>query len=634
MEKKIMDNKKILVSFMLVVLIALSLSSVSAQDVGEAVAVDDAAAEVVAVDNVPAEVVAVDDAVAEVVAVDDAAASDVLANTYKPAANTVDAVQEAIDAANATDTIDLSDYAEYDFGSSNVKIAKDNVVFKGNGTTLIKGWGANDAGKGNALIEVTGSNVTIQGITFLDTHPKNNFTYGGTVYGAAVRFQGVTGGLLSDCVFNEFNSAAIVQRSTLVVLENNYVRGGYTTVIANDPTVNVETGSKSFNIYGQSSEITVRGNTFDGQILDGISIAQGSGSNIVENNTFIGNTYSIYFGGASTKNSVVRNNKFINCGYFEEGEIVWTNLPVISIQKASNDIAFTDNTFIALSNSILIAAEQGNEAHGFPSSLGNINITGNTVELANGTNPSTVILFNIFCRNGDLNLSAPINVTENTVADGVKVVSLQTSGDTYFDVDPVPPAPPEPILPTPTIIVVKDIKLYAGDTGKLSVTLEDIYGNKLANQTVTIFVNNEVLVMGKTNSNGVLSKNVKYASAGVKYATVAFLDTNFVYAPSVETAKITVIKKTTALTVASKVNVIVKKAKVVSVTLKANKKAVAKKQVTITVNGKTYKAITNSKGVAKISIKVLKKGTYKATVKFAGDAALKAVIKKINVVAK
>ena len=174
-----MDNKKILVSFLLVVLIALSLSAVSAVDDGDVV----------------------------------------LAETYQPNASTVDAVQVAINSSDVGDTIDLSNYDEYDFGNSSVSISKNNVILKGNGATVIKGHGANDAGKGNALIEIAASNVTIQGITFIDTHPANDFTYNGTVFGAGVRFLGVNGGLLSNCTFNNFSSAAIVQKSSELYLK-------------------------------------------------------------------------------------------------------------------------------------------------------------------------------------------------------------------------------------------------------------------------------------------------------------------------------------------------------------------------------------------------------------------------------
>jgi len=42
--------------------------------------------------------------------------------------------------------------------------------------------------------------------------------------------------------------------------------------------------------------------------------------------------------------------------------------------------------------------------------------------------------------------------------------------------------------------------------------------------------------------------------------------------------------------------------------------------VTLKVNGRTYKATTNSKGVATFTLKLTKKGTFTATTKFAGDS--------------
>ena len=569
----------------MVVLIAVTLGSVSAEDVtGDVIAVDESA-DVLSVDSV------------------------------QPAENTVTAVQDAINSINETGTVDLSNFPSYDFADSGVTIAKSNIILKGDGNTIIQGWG-----KSNGLVYITGSNVTIQGINFIDTDPTNNFVYGGTVAGWGVNMRNVNNVEVSDCTFTDFNAGVVVQAAEYVTIKNNNFSGGYTTVIANDPTVNVEKGTKAINIYRGSSKVTVKGNTFEGQILDGVSIAQGSGSNIVEENTFIGNTYSIYFGGSSTKNSVIRNNKFINCGYFEEGDIVWTELPVISIQKASNDIAIENNNFTALNNSVLIAAEQGNEAHGFPSSLGNINVTGNTVTLADETvNPKSIILFNILCRNGDLNLSAPIDVTGNTVPDGVNVVSLQTTGDTTFE---------ETVTPIATNITVGNLAIKAGNVGNLKITLKDQNGNPLANKTISVLIDGKVFSSGTTDENGVLSVPVKYASATTKFVYVSFIDAEGKYVSSFNSAKITVIKKATAL---AAVNTVfkVKKKKKVNVILKSEGKALAGKKVTITVNKKTFTAKTNAKGIAIVNVKIAKKGKFYAIVKFAGDGAYKPIAKKV-----
>ena len=487
-----MNNKKIILSFLLVVLIALSVSSVSAEN-----ATDD--------------VVAADDSVDEL-----------SADPIQPTNNTVDSVQTAVDSANKTgDIVDLSKYEEYDFGAKGVTIQNSNIIVDGKGTTTIKGDGA-----GSGLIQVTGTNVTIQGIKFIDTNAKNNFTYGGSVNGVGVRFNGANNGILKNCEFTDFNSAVQVMGTTGLLVEDNEFKGGYTTLIANDPTVNVETGSKSLNIYRQSSQVTIRGNTFDGPILDAISIAQGSGSNIVENNVFLGNTYSIYFGGSSTKNTVVRNNTFKNCGKFNDGEVQWIRLPVISIQKASNDIAFENNTFYAVENSVLIAAEQGNEAHGFPSSLGNINVTGSTVYTDGLASPKDVVLFHVLVREGELNLSAPIKL-ENNVLNGAteNVTWLLDNGTEYTT--------PDNNNAEKLQVVIDSAK--PGDV--IDLTVFDSYdfadsGITIATNNITLKGNGNTIIKGHGAGNGL----VYITASNVTVEGIVFVDTNpannFVYGGS------------------------------------------------------------------------------------------------------
>ena len=74
------------------------------------------------------------------------------------------------------------------------------------------------------------------------------------------------------------------------------------------------------------------------------------------------------------------------------------------------------------------------------------------------------------------------------------------------------------------------------------------------------------------------------------------------------------------------------KTKSISATFKtANGNAVKGKQISFTVNGKTYTAKTNSNGVATVKISLNKKGTYSAVAKFAGDTSFKATSTKFNV---
>ena len=594
-----MNNKKILMSFLLVVLIAISVSAVSAEDAADALAVDEAT-----------DAVAVDDSV------------DVLADTIEPNSTNVADVQKAVDEAKTGDTVDLSKNAEYDFTNNTVTISTDGVIVDGKGTTTIKGFG-----DGNGIFAIKAKNVIIQGIKFIDTNPKNDFKYNGTTAGWGISASAANGGLVKNCEFTDFNSGVVVMQTKGFTIEDSKFMGGYSTLLANDPTVNKEQGTKALNIYRQSSQIVVKNNTFTGPILDGVSIAQGSGSNQVIGNTFEGNCYSIYFGGASTEGSVIKNNTFINCGFFKEGAIFWEGLPVISIQKSSDNIAIEDNTFKAINNNVLIAAEKGNEAHGFPTPIGNINITGNTIEAYTpDVNASSVTLFHVFVRDASLEVTQPINVTNNNIISGMKGVSIWINDneiftaseavlkDTLYDVNTL----------FNTTLTVSDVNVLAGNIGNLIVTLKDSNGVGLKNKEVIVFIaNNQINAF--TDENGVSVIPIKEDSAITKYVSAAFLGEGNLYKGSIAQAKITVNKKATTLTAAkTKVSGKVKKAIKVKVTLKEGKNAIKGKQVTVKVNGKTFKGTTNSKGEVTISVKVTKKGTFKAAFKFAGDGAYKA----------
>ena len=183
-----MNNKKILVSFLLVILIALSASAVSAADV-------------------------VDDVVAA-----DESDDDVAANNIVPNGQTADAVQSAVNNASAGDTVLLN--GSYDFQGSSITVqGKDNLIINGQGTTTITGYG-----DGNGFFYITKSaSVTITGITFIDNNPKNNLTYGGNVAGWGVQFNGndAKGGVVDNCKFQDFNQAVVIKSCNNVTFKNS-----------------------------------------------------------------------------------------------------------------------------------------------------------------------------------------------------------------------------------------------------------------------------------------------------------------------------------------------------------------------------------------------------------------------------
>ena len=173
------------------------------------------------------------------------------------------------------------------------------------------------------------------------------------------------------------------------------------------------------------------------------------------------------------------------------------------------------------------------------------------------------------------------------------------------------------------------------NTGKaMTITLKDNNGKPIANAKITIILNGKTITKN-TDKNGqaklTISLVPKTYTAKVSYTG------DETYKGSSTTAKIVVTKATPKLSVAKKKTFKVKtKTKKVTATLKDNKGKVLKNtKVTLKVKGKTYTVKTNKKGVATFKVtKLTKKGTFKATVKFAGNNKFKAISKTVKIIVK
>ncbi len=567
-------------SLLLVVLIAISVSAVSAEDSADVLAAE--------------------------------------GNNIIPNSANATGVQEAVNYAASGDTIKLND-TTYDFAGNTVTISgKDQITIEGTGNTIIQGYG-----NGNGLFYVTESaGVTFKGINFIDTNPKNDIRYNGTVAGWGVNFDGdgAANGVVDACTFHDFNQAVVVSSCNYVTVKNSNFTGGIATKLINDPTVNKEQGSKVISVGG-SFFLTVLNNTFEGPVLDALSIAKGSGDARIIGNTFIGNAYSIFFGGASTEGTFIEDNTFIACGVFDNNGTIWDEFPVISIQKASDSVYFNNNTFYAVNNNILIAAESANTAHGAPSSLGDINVTNNYVyKYTPDVVTRSVTLLHILSRSGDITPFAPITVTGNTFVAGVRPVVVWYNDWGKEDSSNI--VIPKVYEPVATTVTVEGMTVSAGDMVDLKATVTDANGKAIAKKDVTFVVDGAVYT-NTTDANGTVVLTKNYVG-GTYDATVAFLG-DATYKGSVASAKIVVNKKDTAFTTA-KYTYKVTKTKKIAVTLKSGNVAIKNKKVFLTVNGAVYKATTNSAGVAKFTVKITKKGTYTYKVNYAGTGVYNAAV--------
>ena len=138
-----------------------------------------------------------------------------------------------------------------------------------------------------------------------------------------------------------------------------------------------------------------------------------------------------------------------------------------------------------------------------------------------------------------------------------------------------------------------------------------------------------------TDKNGQIKINVAKLVPKTYTAKIAYAG-NANYIASTKSVKVVVKKASPKMTAKAKSFKVSVKTKKYTITLKNNKGAVMKKvKLTLKVNKKTFKATTNSKGIATFKITNLKKkGKFTATIKYAGNKYYNKVSKKAVITAK
>ena len=188
--------------------------------------------------------------------------------------------------------------------------------------------------------------------------------------------------------------------------------------------------------------------------------------------------------------------------------------------------------------------------------------------------------------------------------------------------------------PDKTTITASAMTVVYGDNKYVVATLKDSNGNVISD------VNVKIKVMGveypvATDKNGQVKQSVGSLDVGKQTVTFTF-DGNANYAKSTKSVTVTVNKAAPKLTAAKKTFKKSVKTKKYTVTLKTNQNKVMKSVwVTLNVNKKNLKVKTNAKGQATFKITNLnKKGTFTATVKYAGNSYYKAVTAKPKITVK
>ena len=569
-----MVKRKLILSALILLMIAVSISAISAED-----------------------------------------SEDLLTSDISVDGNSTDAINDAISKASSGDTINLGENKAYDIGNDTIEITK-SINIKGNNVNIT-------AGSSSYGLKIQANNIEVSGITFIN--PIDLPNYGEKFDGRAIHTIASSNILIKDCKFINYAYGIEMSSSQSSTIENCWFNGATTTVSGMSGA-----GTKAIQLMG-SQYIDIINNTFYGQIYDGLSIASNSGYVNIENNTFINNTFAIFYGGASTKGNKIRNNEFITCGMINatytsilgSEEINLSNLPYIGLQKASNEIEIIGNTFTVKDNNRIIYSEAENTAHGYPSVIGAINITNNTVKKYDSSVDGSSVLFYQIVVVSSLGISTTgdIDVKDNDFSDIPDINTFQLDfGSISVDNNTIHIETTQ----TNTYLAITYVK-----DGRIIVKLTTLSGTALSNQDIRYSINSAAKQIKTTDEYGQiyiddLSGDVKITASF--YETEQYTRSDLEATIYVTPKTVTVTKKATTIT-APKKTFKKKATKKVKITLKSSGSALSGKKITIKVNKKTYSAKTSSKGIATIKVKLTKKGTYKYTAKFAGDSTYKAASK-------
>ena len=179
-----------------------------------------------------------------------------------------------------------------------------------------------------------------------------------------------------------------------------------------------------------------------------------------------------------------------------------------------------------------------------------------------------------------------------------------------------------------TALSANNVNMVYDDSKNLVVTLTDSKGNALLGKSVTIRLSDGVYTK-KTNAKGLVVLSVD-EPAGKYNARISFTGDD-IYKSSGHTSRVTVSKAASKITASAKVFKAKSKSKKLTVTLKNKNRVMKNVIVKLTVNKKTYKVKTNSKGVAVFAIKLTKKGKYNAVYKFEGNSNFKSSTKTVKI---
>lgn len=485
-----------------------------------------------------------------------------------------------------------------------------------NGNTLINNTFKNNVAtsKNGGAITITGKNTAGKNIIKGNTFENNKATKGDA---GALYLDKTNGDEISDDVFIK-NSA---MRGGAVSL----YEAGYSTITNNTFTSNNATvlgGAIRESISNSKTKTTISNNKFIRNSAPTSGAIHIDGNNItISENMFDNNKATQDFGGSigATSNTIsILNNNITNTNAKTLGGAIYVKGNPITIK--SNEISnanavdggavYVDKTSVATIDSNSFTKCTATNFGGAIRAECKVIITKNTFKDNSASKGSDIRIYN-----GDGSQVKNNDFATYTASSLVTYGNVAIQDNKGFK---------------DTLKIETLNKNYAVTTTAkyLTVVLKNSKGTGVSGKTLTISLNGKTYT-GTTDANGKYKTKIAISAIKKYTCTVKFAgdDTNFA---ATNSFYLYVTKASTKISSPAKT---FKKSAVkkVVVTLKSGKKVLAKKKVSIKINGKTYKGTTNSRGKATIKIKITKKGSFKGTLKYTGNKTYKACTGKVTV---
>ena len=476
--------------------------------------------------------------------------------------------------------LDLSDDYKYNGAGnfSGITISKNNVTINGNGHTI-------DANAGGRIFEITGNNVTIKNLIFI-----NSFVIYGNLNGGAI--------------YNTGDGVSVVN-STFV---NNTIGfgnvAGFGGAIANYGSITVS----------NSTFVDNSANNWAGAIFNQVSLS-------MYNCTFINNSANIGGAVCNYGSISIDDSSFVNNSGISGGAIA--NYKSLNVGNSNfvNNVAINGSTMYTGRYGNTVANDNwwGDNNPNWKTLLYNTNTPSSYVVLKLITNNSVVYLN--FYRNGtstivnipprDVKLAIDGNVLSTSkIVNGAFNLSYSEPGDVYIVTAEVDNQVFSISFNNGTIssvnLVSEDVAMLFKDGSRFVAVLTDVQGNPLFNQSLVFTINGNSYTRN-TDKNGTASIALNLV-AGTYKANVYFKGDSVFNSVS---KNITVDIKST-IDGSNLVKMYQNDTQFYAVFIDSNGKALANKSVTFNINGVFYNRTADSNGKVKLSIN-LRPGNYVLT---------------------